>query len=89
MILLHCFGGSDRHLPFRTSSGVITWYSMNQEILQAAKKDQLRLAYSLDNQGNGIYCQLRSLPDTVLYPRKLCQDSVIWQGNLSRLPNQL
>ena len=49
-------------------AGLFTWYSHNQEILQAVKKDQLSLAVSLDNRGNGIYSQLGALPDSVVSP---------------------
>jgi hypothetical protein len=49
-------------------AGLFTWYSHNQEILQAVKKDQLSLAVSLDNRGDGIYSQLAVLPDSVVSP---------------------
>ena len=47
-------------------AGLFTWYSHNQEILQSVKKDQLSLAISLENRGNGIYSQLKALGEKIV-----------------------
>jgi hypothetical protein len=50
-------------------AGLFTWYAHNQEILQSVKKDQLCLAFSIENRNNGIYGELKAM-DSVVIPRK-------------------
>jgi len=52
-------------LPVLTAA-LFSWYARNQEILQETKKNQLCLAFSLEDRQGGIYTQLQSLGDSVL-----------------------
>ena len=65
-------------------AGLYTWYSHNQEILQAVKKDQLCLAFSLESRGNGIYSELKQLGKRVVPARFI--DSLQYKKGIYLIP---
>ncbi len=65
-------------------AGLYTWYSHNQEILQAVKKDQLYLAFSLESRENGIYSELKQLGNAVVPARFI--DSLHYKKGIYLIP---
>jgi hypothetical protein len=65
-------------------AGLYTWYSHNQEILQAVKKDQLCLAFSLESRENGIYSELKQLGNAVVPARFI--DSLHYKKGIYLIP---
>ncbi len=94
------FFNSEKHLAWHTilveaiviclsvlPAGLFTWYAQNQEILQAAKKNQLCLAYSIDNRNNGIYGELRAFDPQVI--SKTVSDSLLYGRGIYPVTRQV
>jgi hypothetical protein len=64
-------------------AGLFTWYSHNQEILQAVKKEQLSMAFSMENRKNGLYDQVNALEPSIVPPRLF--DTLQYAGGIYKI----